>query len=66
MKVKNKRSTAVVVAAAGSAEPIVAEPGETIEVDDDLGKSLCKQVDRWEPVGSQKTSAASGGKERES
>lgn len=25
----------------------VAGPGETIEVDDDIGKSLCEQEDRW-------------------
>lgn len=23
------------------------EPGETIEVDDDLGRSLCEQTDKW-------------------
>lgn len=26
------------------------EPGETIEVDDDLGKSLCKQESKWTVV----------------
>lgn len=25
----------------------LVEPGETIEVDDDLGASLCEQVDVW-------------------
>lgn len=26
------------------------EPGETVEVDDELGKSLCEQAEVWQPA----------------
>jgi len=34
----------------------IVNPGETVEVDDDLGASLCEQPDNWHP----KKTAASG------
>lgn len=30
--------------------PIPCEPGATIEVDDDTGKSLLAQTDKWQPA----------------
>lgn len=50
MKVRNKRDVVVVIAPAGAMSGIEAAPGGVIEVDDDLGKSLCEQSDRWEAV----------------
>lgn len=51
MQVKNKRPFEVEI-------PDVGEvgAGETIEVPDDLGASLCEQVDNWEQSKSKKGS----------
>lgn len=52
MQVKNKRPFAVDIANGPT-----AEAGETVEVDDELGASLCEQSDNWEAVKASKTSA---------
>lgn len=63
MKVRSKSAGERVIDAPGH-PPVVAGPGEVIEVADDLGKSLLEQVDRWEPVtGSSKKSAGKSGEE---
>lgn len=37
------------------------KPGETAEVDDELGRALCAQADNWQPVtGSKAATAAKG------
>lgn len=59
MKVKNISGTARAIAA--TAQHV--EAGETVEVDDALGESLCRQVDRWESVGTKSTKAAKSGEE---
>ncbi len=64
MKIRNKRDREVAIDAAGFA-PVVAGPGEVIEVDDVLGKSLCEQVDRWESVKDSKPKADTVGKDKE-
>lgn len=46
MKIRNKRTVAVAVAPPGG-DPFVVEAGDTVEVDDDLAKSLLAQPDRW-------------------
>lgn len=56
MKVQNIRPFALVVAATGER----VEPGESVEVDSDLGKGLLAQPDNWGPV-----KAASRGKSKE-
>ncbi len=43
MKVKNKRPFAVEIPEVG-----FVEPGEAIDVPDDVGASLVEQVDAWE------------------
>lgn len=43
MKITNVSPAARTIAATGQS----CEAGETIEVDDDLGASLCEQVDVW-------------------
>lgn len=43
MKVTNQRPWALEIVATQQ----VVEPGETVEVDDDLGKSLCEQPANW-------------------
>ena len=45
MQVMNKRSYAVEIPEVG-----FVEPGDSIEVDDDLGASLLEQEDAWEQV----------------
>lgn len=57
MKVRNLRNTAVVIAPPGS-NPIEVGAGATVEVDDDLGKSLLDQSDRWAPAGKVDTSTS--------
>lgn len=49
MKVRNLRARPVVMAVPGH-DPVRAAPGETIDVNDDLGQLLAAQTDRWEPV----------------
>ena len=51
MKVRSKRSTAVVVDPKNGNAPFTVEPGDSAEVDEKVGKSLLEQVDRWEPAG---------------
>lgn len=41
MQITNKRSYAVAI---GS---VVAQPGETVEVDDEVGKAALEQTDAW-------------------
>lgn len=43
MKIRNVTDRARVIAATAQ----IVGPGETVEVDDDLGKSLLEQPDRW-------------------
>lgn len=58
MKVQNLTSRTLEVAGQ------TAGPGEAIEVDDDIGKSLCEQVDRWAKSTSKSPKkAASSGEE---
>ena len=63
MKVRNKRDVVVVIAPAGAMSGIEAAAGGVIEVDDDLGASLCEQSDRWEAVASKSNEKPSGVKE---
>lgn len=50
MKITNQRPYPVEIAATGD----VVAPGETVEVDDDLGKRLCEQADAWSKPTSRK------------
>lgn len=43
MKIRNATSRPLTVAATGQ----TAGPGDVLEVDDDLGKHLCRQRDVW-------------------
>ena len=52
MKIRSKSDTPRSIATRG--HPIVVEPGQTVEVDDDLGKRLLEQPDRWVKAGSKK------------
>lgn len=45
MKIRNQREYALDIPYVG-----VVNPGETIEVDDVLGASLCEQPANWAPV----------------
>lgn len=46
MKIRNVRERGLEIAATGQ----IVGPGDTVEVDDKLGRSLCKQEDNWKPV----------------
>lgn len=61
MHIRNQRPYALEIAATGER----VEPGDTAEVDDDLGKSLLEQPDNWAPAKSEKkkTDAATSGGE---
>lgn len=59
MQVKNKRPWAVEIATTGQ----TVEPGGTVEVDDELGRSLCEQPDNWEAVKASKSKSAAAGEE---
>lgn len=50
MRITNQRSYALEIAATGQ----VVEPGETVEVDDDLGAGLVEQPDNWKRERSRK------------
>lgn len=50
MKVTNQRPYALEIVATQQ----VVEPGESVEVDDALGKSLCEQPDNWQQAKSTK------------
>ena len=50
MRVRNKSGRSRLIAAAGR-PTIEVEDGESVEVDDDLGRSLLQQTDRWAPAG---------------
>lgn len=43
MKVTNQSAKAREIAATGQ----IVEPGDSVEVDDDLGRSLCEQPANW-------------------
>ena len=43
----------------GPSGPITVAPGETVEVDDDLAKSLLEQPDRWGKPSKRKPSVTS-------
>lgn len=58
MKVKNKRPYEVEIPDVG-----FVEAGGTIDVPEDLGKSLCAQEDNWAPAGGSKTKSADADKE---
>lgn len=60
MEIRNVRGYALEIAATFQ----VVEHGETVEVPDDLGASLCEQPANWEPVKAPKIPAA-GGKSKE-
>lgn len=49
MKIRNANTVALELEATGQ----IVEPGEEIEVDDELGASLCEQPRNWVPVGPQ-------------
>lgn len=53
MKIRNVSDTARQIPAAGQK----ADPGEVIDVPDDLGKSLVEQVDVWDSPAADKTPA---------
>lgn len=57
MKIKSKSRTPRVINTPG--RPTEVGPGETVEVDDDLAKSLLRQPDRWVKAGSKKKSDTS-------
>lgn len=50
MRVRNKSGRSRTIAPAGG-KPIQVEDGESVEVDDDLARSLLEQTDRWSPAG---------------
>lgn len=49
MQIENVRPYGLEIAASG----VLVEPGESVEVDTALGKSLLQQPDNWAPVGKQ-------------
>jgi hypothetical protein len=53
MKVKNKRSFAVYIVG----HDVDVEAGGTVDVPDDLGRSLVEQTDAWEAVSNKATTA---------
>lgn len=59
MQIKNVRSYALEIAKTGQ----LVEPGESVEVDDDLGKSLLEQPDNWAGEKKSKTTTATAPKE---
>lgn len=64
MKVRNKRDVAVVIAPAGAQIGVEAAAGGVVEVDDDLGRSLLEQSDRWEAVKPSNEKPAAAAKEK--
>lgn len=56
MKITNISDRSRVIAATSD----IVEPGDSVEVADDLGASLCEQTDRWAKAQSKTKSAASG------
>ena len=50
MRIRNKSGRSRIIAPAGG-KPIEVPDGESIEVDDALGRSLIEQVDRWAAAG---------------
>lgn len=50
MRVRNKSGRSRIIAPAG--RPSIEVPdGESVEVPDDIGRSLLEQTDRWAPAG---------------
>lgn len=56
MKIQNKRSYAVTI---GNA---TAQPGETVEVPDDIGAAALEQPDNWAPETSKPPKPVADGK----
>ena len=50
MRVRNKSGRTRIISPVG-AQPIEVPDGESVEVDDALGRSLLDQPDRWAPAG---------------
>ena len=50
MRVRNKSGRTRIISPAGG-QPIEVPDGESVEVDDALGRSLLDQPDRWAPAG---------------
>lgn len=63
MKIQNVSGAALEIAATGQ----LVHPGEAVEVDPLLGKSLCEQEANWQPVssGSKSKTADPGDKQEE-
>lgn len=55
MKVRSKSSTAREIE-----DGQVVEPGQTVEVSDELGARLCEQPDRWQEVKTVKSEKGEG------
>ena len=50
MRVRNKSGRSRTISPAGG-RPVHVDDGESVEVDDELGRSLLEQSDRWAPAG---------------
>lgn len=61
MKITNVYARAREIAATGK----VVEPGETVDVDEELGKSLCEQPDNWVKATPNKPKASAAGESKE-
>lgn len=61
MKITNQDRRAREIAATGQ----IVEPGETVEVDDDLGRSLCEQPANWAEAKPTKSKASAAGESKE-
>lgn len=61
MKITNQTERPREIAATGQ----IVDAGETVEVDDDLGRSLCEQPANWAEAKPTKTKTSTAGESKE-